>query len=187
MTSVSPRSSVLSRCVPMTPCKEWTVRLEANILPILLVAAVVVSVAVAWIAKDYETVSTDMKWPTTFRSGTLAGVSLLAAAGCTAWVTAKAYSHGDHTARLLLLALAVGVSVCLGVATWLYFRSHDYHAAFYLVVAATLGVLVHTYFCFRHLRTVGVVGMVPAVLVCAFLLWRFWPQDHDHPVTVSSP
>lgn len=180
--SSSPRSSALARAKDSRRCHDGvhdlTHRLAANILPVLLLAAVVVSAVIAWlVGSRYEAVAVSKGWAEVFRYGTLAGVALLAILGVTAWVTAHAYMHSDPTYRMVLLAIFVGVSVVLGLALYFFFCRNDRTVAFYLTVVAVLAVLVHTYLCWRAMGLMGVVGMVPAVVLGAYLLYRFWPEE----------
>lgn len=181
MSSVSPRSSALSRASSMKRSRhdmsDFTDKLEANILPVLLVAAVVAAGVVAWVAHNYEQVVTAHGWRELFTNGFLAGVTLLAVLGCVAWVTAHAYMHSDKTIRMVLLGIFVAAAALLVAIAWFYFRRDDVTVAFYLTVALVAGVLVHTYFCWRALAVMGVAAMVPAVLLGAFLLWQFWPSS----------
>lgn len=181
--SASPRSSVLGRSSAMkrgrSSVDSLTMRLEENLLPVLVIAAVVVAAVVAFIiGDDYSTVASQQSWQDVFQNPVLAGVVLLAVLVCTAWVTAHAYMYSEKTARWVLLAIFVGAAVVLGVALWLFFcRPDDRTVAFYLVLVVALGLLVHTWLCWRALRVMGVVGMLPALLLGVFLLWHFWPDN----------
>lgn len=190
--SVSPRSSALSRASALKrsshDMSDFTNRLEANIMPVLQVAALVVCVVIAWIVGErYEATTVRLAWPEVTRNGTLAGAVLLAVLACTAWVTAHAYMVADHTMRLVLLGLFALVAVLLAVAAWMFFREDRVTAAFYLVVAAILAVAVHTYLCWRHLAMFGLAAMVPMILLVLFLLWQFWPESVPcTPATTSA-
>ena len=187
-SSVSPRSSTLPRSMPISSCytKEWTAQLEENILPVLLVAAAVASAVVAWIARDYEMVTHDRKWPHCSQSGVLAGVSMLAALGCAAWVTSRVYEKSDHFYRMLLLGLFAASAVLLGVVAWMYFRTQEMNVAFYLACALVAVLLGHTYVCFRYWGSAGVLAMVPAVLLALFVAWCLYPDDGPMSVTSAT-
>lgn len=189
--SVSPRSSALSRASSLkrshSDMSDLAGYLEANIKPVLVVAALVVTVVVAWLVGDkYEAATVRQGWPEVTRNGTLAGAVLLAVLAVTAWVTAHAYMSADRTIRMALLAIFVAVAVLVAVALWMYFSEDRVTVAFYLVVAAVLLVAVHTYLCWRELAMMGVVGMVPAVLLGLFLLWQFWPESSATPATSTA-
>jgi uncharacterized membrane protein len=83
----------------------------------------------------------------------------------------------DHTMRLVLLGLFLVVAVLLAVAFWMYFREERMHVAFWLVVAALVGVAIHAYLCYREVELYGALAMVPLALLCLFLLWQFWPEN----------
>lgn len=189
--STSPRSTVLGRSSAMKRGRSDTFglhrsdmftlphSLEENLLSVLVLAAVVVAAVVAYVVGDhYAAVAAQQSWQEVFQNPVLAGVALLAVLVCTAWVTAHAYMHSDHFARWVLLAIFVVAAVVLSVALWLFFRRHDDRTiAFYLVVLAVVGLVVHTWFCWRALRVMGLVGMLPAILLGVFLLYHFWPDN----------
>lgn len=182
--SSSPRSSALSRASslkgPRSSVSDLTYRLESNIRPVLMLAAVVAAVVIAWmVGGSYEEVAAELHWADVLQNGTLAGVCLLGVLGVTAYVTAHAFMHADHTARMVMLALFVGIAVVLGIAAYLFFcrTGSDRKVAFYLVVAVVLAVLVHTYFVWRATDLWHACGMIPAVALGALLLWKFWPED----------
>ena len=176
----SPRTSALSRASSLpryrSGVSDLAMRFEENVLPVLLLVAVVAAAAIAWVVgARYEKVAADEGWADVFRCGTLAGVALLIVLGCTAWVTAYAYMHSASTARMVLLALFLGIAVVTGVALWLFFNRDERTIAFYLMVAVAVAVLVHCYLVWRASHFMGLIGMVPAVVFVAYLLWRFWP------------
>lgn len=179
--SVSPRSSILGRGSAKrthSDVSSLVHRLEENLLPVLVVAAVVVAAVVAFIVgDDYQTVAAHQSWPDLLQNPVLAGTVFVSVLVCTAWVTAHAYMHSDHMARWALLAIFVVAAVVLGVALWLFFcRPDDRTVAFYLVLVVAVGLLVHTWLCYRALHFMGVLGMVPVLVVGVVLLWYFWPD-----------
>lgn len=184
-SSVSPRSSALSsrRVSRSDMPMEWV---ADNVTAVLAIAAVVACIVVAVIAKDYEAKAAAHAWNSLFRNGPLAGVALLAVLGCTAWVTGEAFHKSDSMVRQVLLGIFVLAAVVLAVIAYLFFRKDDIQWAFYLSVALTVAVLVHTYLCWKACHLLGVVGMVPALLLCVFLLYHFWPSgvrfSHTHAV-----
>ena len=189
--SSSPRSSALSRASSQRSRKSGysslTARLEDNIMPVLLLAAIVASAVIAWIVGNrYEPKALADGWNEVFRNAPLAGVALLTVLGVTAWVTAHSFMRGDDTARMALLVIFVLVALLLAVAMWFFYRRDDRTVAFYLVVATTVAGLVHTYFCWRSWGVMGVVGMVPAVLLLVFLLWHFWPEGNDEAAAATT-
>jgi hypothetical protein len=151
-----------------------TARLEENIVPVLLLAAIVVAAVIAWLVGDrYEAFAAADGWHTFFRNGALMGTLFLGALLCVAWVTAHAYMHADNTIRMALLALFVGIAVLAGFSLWLYFKeTPDARLAFWLLLVAVVGVLVHTYLVWMHAKVMGVVGMLPLIVVGVYLLWR---------------
>lgn len=181
--SSSPRSSALSRSSLQRSRRSvgvssLTRQLDENIMMILVLAAVVVAAAIAWIVGErYHQRAVSLGWDELFQNGVLAGVALLLVLLVTAWITAQCYMRAHGMERWALLGIFVVIAVLLGVAAWYFWRRQDRNVAFYLVVAATVLGLVHTFLCFRAYQFMGVAGMVPAVLLLAFLLWRFWPED----------
>lgn len=179
--SVSPRSTALSRAGQKrygNDMSDFTRRLESNIDVVLQGAALLVAVVIACIVGErFDSVTIQQNWPEVTRNGCLAGVVLLAVLCVTAWVTGWAYMKADHTVRLVLLGLFLAVAVLLTVAFWMYFREDRMYVAFWLVVAALVGVAVHAYLCYREVMMYGALAMVPLALLCLFLIWQFWPES----------
>lgn len=177
--SSSPRSSaLLARSKLAHRSSDLLNRLEHNIMPVLMVAAVVVTLVICWMVGDQYAAKTSA-WPEVLHKGTVAGALLLLAFAGVAWATAMAFSSSsDQTTRMVLLALFVAVAVAFGVAMWFHFRREDpHHVAFYLMVAVLVAALVHSYLVWVAVDTMGVVGMLPAALAVAFLVYQFWPDS----------
>lgn len=179
--STSPRSRSLASAGykrSSHDMSDFTRRLEDNIQVVLQLVALVVAVVIAVIVGErFDATTINHEWPEVTRNGCLAGVVLLAVLGVTAWVTAWAYMSADHTMRLVLLGLFALVAVLLAVAFWFYFREDRMNVAFWLVVAALVGVAVHAYLCYREVMLYGAVAMIPLALLCLFLIWQFWPES----------
>lgn len=182
--SASPRSSILGRGSAKRTrggdSMHLVSRLEENLLPVLVAAAVVVAAVIAFIiGDDYQSVTTQLSWPELLQNPALAGAVLAGVLVCTAWVTAHAYMHSDQMYRWILLGIFVGAAVVLGIALWLFFcRPDDRLVAFWLVVLVAVGLVVHTWVCYRALHFMGILGMVPVLVVGVLLLWYFW-QDRE--------
>jgi hypothetical protein len=154
-------------------------QLEANIAQLLFIAAVVVAFFVAWlVGPNYETKAAH--WHSWFRHGTVAGVILAVALVTCAVVTGMAYTSAKtaKTAALILLVLFLAIAGLFTFAMWYHFRrsaGDPKHVAFYLMIAVVVGALIHSYFIFKALGFMGVVGMVPLLLTGAYVLYQVRP------------
>lgn len=184
----SPRTTALARARDSrsSPCNMPVFdlsMLEDNLCCILLLAAILVAAVIAHfvdydVAKGYNAVAVARGWHQFFQNAFLAGVLLLGVLVTTACITCKVYKHACKRFRMILLGLFVGIAVLVGVSIYLYFHYNEdrdrVRAAFWLMLVAVVGVLVHTYICYMFHQWMGVVGMVPLIVAGLYLLWRFW-------------
>mgnify|MGYP006948854022 CR=1 FL=1 len=180
--NASPRSTCppqLARSTPMKVSRSidgslYWARLNDNVVPILLGAAVLAAAVLCYIAKDHSMYVRDQCWPEFSQSGPLAGFVLLAVLCLVAYGTACAYRASDYVGQMVLLGTFVAVAVLLAVAFWLFYRTHDHHTAFYVMVAAAVVALVHAFYVWRSMDTVALVCCLPFLILVGFLLWAYW-------------
>lgn len=175
----STRSSSLTRVSSSrrgASSNDFLRQLGDNILPTLVLVAVVVALVIGYIAGPYYDAKTENWWEI-FKNTMVAGVGLTVALGAAAWVTAMCYMHADQSTRMLVLGLFAAAAVLLVIAAWMYFRRSDQrHVAFYLVLAALVALAVHTYLCFREDGVMALAGMALLVFVVAYCVYKFWPD-----------
>lgn len=191
--TASPRSGSpppLARSSPMKSARcvdgaMYWARLNDNIVPVMLGLAVLVAALLVWIAKDHSVLVRELGWPEFSHPGCLAGLVLLAGLAATAYGTACAYRQSGHTGQMVLVGTFVAVAVLLAVAFWLFYRSHDYQSAFWVMVAVAIVAVVHLYFVYQSAHNVALLCCLPLAAVVVFLLWAYWRSYHPAHVTVT--